>query len=360
MKTGKRWGIGFLLTTLALLIGLGLPTVIVDPYFHYHAPLEGLSYRLVRERYINDGIVKHFPYDAIITGTSMTENFKTTEADELFHAHFVKVPFSGSRLKEISNMLESAFSANKQINMVISSLDCYMICRDKDEMRENTPEFMYDNNPFNDVQYVLNKEILFEDTLEVLYRTKEGTPMTSFDNYARWNDRFSYSAAEIEKNSPRDSYTEKEPDTQLTEEDLKMLFANMEQNVISIVKDNPETDFFYFFPPYSIVWWEKSFYEGILYRQIQTYETACEMLLEYDNVHLFSFVDDYNVITNLDNYKDSMHYGDWINSKMLKDFADGNHKLTRENYRQHWSEVLEYYDTFDYETFFSAYPEMTN
>lgn len=360
MKTGKRWGIGFLLTTLALLIGLGLSTVIVDPYFHYHAPLEGLSYQLVRERYINDGIVKHFPYDAIITGTSMTENFKTTEADELFHAHFVKVPFSGSRLKEISNMLESAFSANKQINMVISSLDCYMICRDKDEMRENTPEFMYDNNPFNDVQYVLNKKILFEDTLEVLCRTKEGTPMTSFDDYANWNKSHQFGVAAIQENTPRSAYTQKQAEKTLSEEELEMLYENMTQNVISIVKDNPEIAFYYFFPPYSIIWWEKAFYEGNLRRQIQIYEVASEMLLEYDNVHLFSFLDEYKVITDLDNYRDLEHYGQEINSKMLKDFADGNHELTRENYRQHWSEVLEYYDTFDYETFFSAYPEMTN
>lgn len=62
--------------------------------------------------------------------------------------------------------------------------------------------------------------------------------------------------------------------------------------------------------------------------------------------------------TNLDNYKDSQRYGGWINSKMLRDFAEGNHKLTLECYRQHWSEVLEYYDTFDYITYFSAYTEM--
>ena len=40
----------------------------MDPYFHYHGPFSSFSYRLYEERYINDGISRHFNYDAIITG----------------------------------------------------------------------------------------------------------------------------------------------------------------------------------------------------------------------------------------------------------------------------------------------------
>lgn len=63
------------LLTLAALAGI---TIYVDPLFHYHAPLGSLQYPLYDERYMNDGIVRHFDYDAIITGSSMTENFKTS------------------------------------------------------------------------------------------------------------------------------------------------------------------------------------------------------------------------------------------------------------------------------------------
>lgn len=43
--------------------------------------------------------MRNFEYDAIIIGTSMTENFKTSEADALFAASFIKVPFSGGIIK---------------------------------------------------------------------------------------------------------------------------------------------------------------------------------------------------------------------------------------------------------------------
>ena len=79
--TCKKWAITTILSTCMLLVGLGSVTIYIDPYFHYHAPLQGLEYPISNERYQNDGIIRHFPYNAIITGTSMTENFKASELD---------------------------------------------------------------------------------------------------------------------------------------------------------------------------------------------------------------------------------------------------------------------------------------
>lgn len=56
----------------------------MDPYFHFQGTIEGLLYKLVNERYQNDGIIRHYTYDAIITGTSMAKNFKTSQMDALF------------------------------------------------------------------------------------------------------------------------------------------------------------------------------------------------------------------------------------------------------------------------------------
>ena len=67
MQSEKKWGIGFLITAAVLLIVLGGLTAAVDPYFHYHGPLVGLSYPDGNERYQNDGIIRNFAYDAVIT-----------------------------------------------------------------------------------------------------------------------------------------------------------------------------------------------------------------------------------------------------------------------------------------------------
>ena len=90
----KRWMIAVLAVFLLAVVGVCGLIAVVDPYFHYHKPLPYFSYTLDNERYQNDGILRHFDYDAVITGSSMTENFKPSELDELFGVNAVKVPFS--------------------------------------------------------------------------------------------------------------------------------------------------------------------------------------------------------------------------------------------------------------------------
>ncbi len=96
-----------------LLIGSVILFWIIDPYFHFHKPFSFVSYRLYDERYINDGISRHFDYDAIITGMSMAQNFKTSEADKFLGVKSVKETFSGADYKEISKNLGRALKYNK-------------------------------------------------------------------------------------------------------------------------------------------------------------------------------------------------------------------------------------------------------
>lgn len=71
--------------TAAVLLCVGGATVVLDPFFHYHKALEGVQYPLNdgMERYLNDGIIKTYDYDAAIVGTSMMQNFKTSQFDSL-------------------------------------------------------------------------------------------------------------------------------------------------------------------------------------------------------------------------------------------------------------------------------------
>ena len=105
-----KWIVGYLvLVVCALGVVAGL-VIKVDPFFHYHKPMvDTYYYHIVNERSQNDGIVKQFDYDAVITGTSMTENFKTSEMDEIFGVHSIKVPFSGGTYKEINDNLARAY-----------------------------------------------------------------------------------------------------------------------------------------------------------------------------------------------------------------------------------------------------------
>lgn len=161
---------------------LVIVTVIyLDPCFHYHAPVKGVSYQLNDERYQNNGIVRNFEYDAIVTGTSMVENFKTSEVDDIFNVNSVKVPFAGGYFKEVNDNLIVALQNNPDIKMILRCLDIGLIAVDKDapfhgiaDQGYHYPYFMMDNDLFNDVSYVLNKDMLLKSLDNIRFTVRGG------------------------------------------------------------------------------------------------------------------------------------------------------------------------------------------
>ncbi len=128
MKQKSRWYlIEFFVIVFGVLGIVGKYVVEVDPFFHYHKPnIEKYYYTIDNQRSQNDGIIKRFEYNMLISGTSMTENFKTTEADEIWKeedARSVKVPYSGGSYKEINDNLQSALEHNANLSMIIRGLD---------------------------------------------------------------------------------------------------------------------------------------------------------------------------------------------------------------------------------------------
>ena len=248
----KKWIITTLFLIIVVLVIFASITIYIDPFFHYHKPLKKYDYLLNNERYQNDGIIKNFKYESIITGTSMTENFKKSEADKIFGTNFIKVPFSGGHYKEINDNLERAFDINKNIKYVIRCLDYSFLVKDKNSYREDVsyPVYLYNDKWYDDVNYVLNKSILFEQIRAVIQWTKEGTGTTSFDDYVNWNSSYTFGAETV-----LSTYTLQEiqsPEKQLSDEERDMCLENIRQNVTNLAGKHPETTFYYFFPPYSI------------------------------------------------------------------------------------------------------------
>ena len=81
-KKARKWFIKCIGILITALIFIAFAVIFVDPYFHYHKPFSFLSYRLHEERYTNDGISRHFDYNAVIPGTSMTKNYNPREIED--------------------------------------------------------------------------------------------------------------------------------------------------------------------------------------------------------------------------------------------------------------------------------------
>lgn len=344
------WVISTMLLLCVSFILFASKTVYIDPYFHYHAPLEKYEYPIDNEIYQNDGILRNFEYDGIITGTSMAENFKTSEADEIFHAKYIKVPIAGASFKRINDSIQRAYDAGKDIKYVIRCLDYNRLAQDKDidSRGADFPTYLYNDNPFDDVNYVLNKSILLEDTWNVIKYTESGGKTTSFDEYANWNKYYTFGAESVLA-----SYTlgEKwEGIRALSEDDRKMILENIRQNVTDLADKHPETVFYLFFSPYSICYWDDQNNKGYIDWSIDCERVAIEEILKHSNIKLYSFNDNFKLICDLDNYKDQAHYGEWVNSWILEWMKEDKYLLTEENYQEYIETIREFYNSYDYST----------
>ena len=141
------------------------------------------------------------------------------------------------------------------------------------------------------------------------------------------------------------SVTEK---TVFTPEDRERVLENIRCNITDLAYAHPETTFICFFPPYSICNWEKLFTANSLHRMIEANRTAAEELLKCPNIKLFGFDNHYDIVCNLDNYKDPKHYSADINSELLKMMADGTSMLTLDNYEDYFNEIEQFYGEYDY------------
>lgn len=355
MVKQKKWFWGTLAGCGTVLFLILVIMVIADPYFHYHGKIPGLKYRIYNERYINAGIVDHFEYDAIITGTSMNQNFKTSQMDELWGTNAIKVPFSGAGFQEIRENLERAFASDNQIKYVLWGIDYNGLLREADYIAyPEYPEYLYDHRILNDVSYVWNKDILVSDLLTNVFMTLGGEETTTFDEYASWDVGRGWDFLKLSYHQPTEILPMQE---ELTPEEAAMVRENIRTNILSLAKENPDTKFVLFYTPYSILYWNNIYREGLLEKQFLCEEIATEMLLECDNIYLYNFYDKTDLVCDLDNYRDYLHYVNDINDQILSWITEGEGRVTEENYRARLKEEKEFYGNFDYSLLYPGYGE---
>ena len=307
----KTWLISWLIIVISVLSILSALVYKVDPFFHYHMPdTDNYYYEINNQRSQNDGIIRHFVYDAMITGTSMTENFRTTETDRLFGCNSIKVPFEGGSYKEINDNIAKALKVNDELKIIIRCMDMMRFFDSYDLMRLDLgkfPTYLYDDNPFNDVEYLLNRDVVLDRTCPMIlsrYRGESKPGITDFDEYSNW--------------------------------------------LTSIADEYPDVDFYYFYSPYSVVKWNSWKNEGLLYKYLEAEAYITELIVPHKNIHLFSFNNRTDITTDLNNYKDDIHYAIWINSLILKWLSGEQYRITEENYKDYLKQEYEFYTTFDY------------
>lgn len=311
---------------LALAAGLVL---LFDPFFHYHRPLPFLKEVLTKKEYQSIGTIRNFSFDSVIVGSSTAENFNNRWFDGAFDTVSVKAIKSSGITAQLDYYLEEAFRERK-LSYVFYSLDLFALSGDPQTVfpDETMPGYLYDRNPFTDVNYLLNKDVIFED---IPYMLAE----TFLDDY---DEGASYNWAQYKVFSREEAlshYDRPEQVAEPVEAEEYMPFIDGNVRLLEeMVSAHPETEFYFFYPPYSILWWDNMVRSGQLEQSMYAAKASMERLLPYENVRMYYFQNEEKIILDLDLYMDPVHFSEEINHRMVEEMKADRYRLTWENYEE--------------------------
>lgn len=294
---------------VAILTIVIMTVVLLDPFYHYHSPWFGLKAVLTEPEYQVIGTIKNFDYDGIILGSSVAENFNNKWFEEGFNCKVVKGIKKSGTTAYLLYFLDEAYKSH-DIKYVFYSLDVSALLAEYtlDLETDGMPLHIFNDNPFDDVHYIFNKDVIFEKIPYMLVQSMSSD----------YNEGESYNWAkykEFSEEIARSHY--EEPDCyELSEEEFNAYINNININVSELekrVENNPDTIFYFWIPPYSSLWKEQVSLLGEEDISNMAINRAMEQLSQYKNVKFYSFLNEVEITDNLDNYMDPIHYSGDIN-----------------------------------------------
>ena len=319
----KTWALLCLAALVSALVLLSAAVIAVDPFQIYRRaerflpPIDNTT-----QVYANAGIVRHYDYDSAIVGTSVTENFRPTQMDEQLGGRFMKLCTSAGTAYNHALLLNLAFDTHA-LRRVVYGIDVYSFIADLDETGSEVPLYLYDDSLLNDVQYWLNRSVIASFLPRCLRAWGQTQDDSLRDSMYCWagQDEYGQAALYNARFTPPASIRPAEPDVQAA-------LANLQTHVLPFIEAHPQTQFDFFFPPYSAAEWSNMQSKGTLESMLALRGVIYDTLCGYDNVRVFDFAARADWVLDLSNYKDTLHYGQWINDEIVTCIAQGDGVVT--------------------------------
>jgi hypothetical protein len=315
-----------------LVLLVSVATYIIDPLFYYRKETFYHPWYGATERYQMAGLLKTMDYNRVITATSMGRNFHEDYVNEKLGGKTFNASLPASTAHEQAMVAQTALRNKPNLKQVIWEINYYSFAGDPNWVvgqPSDFPTYLYDNSKVNDIRYLFNSysyQVLYDN----LMANKKG------DN----NLRDVYSLYKFGKVAPieniehiksvlRDVKPEKPfPEINKASTQIK----SFKENVISLVKEYPNTKFTLFYAPYAI-YNHVSFYKTnkeYLTERLKFKKEVFDLVQKYPNVEIYDFQDMKDITFNIDHYQgDTVHYYDYIN-KWLIDYMANNKPVRSE------------------------------
>lgn len=327
---GKRFVLHTLLLAFLALAAVGTFNYRVDPFQQYRIPKTyAPRFYQAFQRHENPGIARHYDYDRVVIGSSMTENVSGSEVDKAFGSgRTVNLALSAMTAHDARRLLEVVLGRGKA-KQVLYTLDfnAFSGAVDRTGFPEALPTYLYDRHRWNDLPYLLSMATA-RRSLDIVRDAKEGRFSTDSDRPWAWDAGAEFSAARTVANLDPANLNARFRQPPRT---LEGMLASFEANLATLVDAHPEVEFVFIWPPYSVLVWADFAQRGQLEVTLDFKRRFFARLGGKPNVRIHDFQAREAVINDLGLYTDIYHYGPPVSSDLIRGVAANEERVTAAN-----------------------------
>ncbi|MDG1772128.1 MAG: hypothetical protein P8H32_01695 [Oceanicoccus sp.] len=323
-----RYAVFFFITvTVAALLLMAL-NYTIDPWMYFRD--SKFSIDTGQGRHQNAGIGKHKQFSILVIGTSLSQNFLATDAENKFSGEVAVLSIPAGSGKEQNLTVANALKY-QTLSRVIWELHPAAFVLDKDAVKTSSfPEYLYDNNPLTDAYYLYNLTNLKKSlsSLQEISGKKDIKPRNWKNLYAAKDNEYGCPSL-LHMQIKKAGMPQQDSDLLDTSNNIA---DNIEANIVSLVNAHPDIQFDFFFPPFSKLYWGLiKEHEPVRYAlYLQVAQTAQALLAGKENTRLYDFRAKEALSGDLNNYRDLTHYSSAANKQIISDIAKGDYQATEQ------------------------------
>ncbi|MGL5355410.1 MAG: hypothetical protein ACRDAQ_02495 [Cetobacterium sp.] len=318
----RKYFISFLTTfILGLIFWIGIVM-----YFDPSQQFRITNYPHGDERVLNAGLAKNGDYNTIILGSSTSQNILKKDVDKLFLKSSINISLSGTTNYEQRKLLKLALKNNPE--MVIYGLDHFVYNRGYETSRVPLEKFAYENKLSELYRYFFNFSAfkgVIKGIVKIAFNKED---KNWIDVYGYWGDDFEYSEQNTKSfdkttqwgaqntaalNAFKDGYS------------LELMKKNFDA-FYELLKNNENTEFVIYYPPYASLWWDYAKQYGCEEQILEFKTYIASKTANLSNVKLYDFQNDKNIVSNLNNYKDMVHFSPEVSKRIIEEIRENGKK----------------------------------
>lgn len=337
-KNALKW-LGIFVAVMMFLPAL--ITYLFDPFYQYHQPFFNLKATLHDRDNQVVGTIRTFDYDSVLLGSSVAENFDSSFLNEQYNCQTLKIIRASGSVADLLYYMDMAHE-NQTLKNVFWCMDIFAMTASTEVTLydDSIPRYLHTETVLDDITYLYNKDIIFKEIpLSMAY---------SFTDINTGGDAYNWAADKtFDAEKAMQAYQKPKqaaPASVVSDEKQELIQENVSM-VVDEITSHPDTQYTVILPPYSMLWWDCGYTNGISNEYFYVLETLLPALLECENATVYYFQSEEEIICNLDYYMDMIHYSPEINGHMLDAIANGENQVTYENLTEVLSDM---YTTFDY------------